>query len=121
MPCYSVPQTAEIGQIAYLASQINAEWQPLAGMTLTDDQYSGIWGRAWWALGDAAFTAAGNTSNGYSWSSRRDAYLQATNYMFTGRSAHSIVFSYLSKFFARLPACAMSMSLTTFSLPASFN
>ena len=77
-------QTAEVGQIAYLRSQINKAWQPLMGQTLTDDQYSGVWGRAWYALGDASYATAANTSNGYDSLSRRDAYLKAANYYFTG-------------------------------------
>ena len=88
--CYCV-QVAEVGQIAYLRSQINAIWQPLTGsQTLTDDQYSGTWGNAWYALGDDAYTAAGNKSNGYDWRARRDAYLKAANYFFTGRSGQAM-------------------------------
>ena len=53
-------QVADIGQIAFVSSQLNAEWGPLHGQTLTDDQYFGAWGRAWYALGDASYADAGN-------------------------------------------------------------
>lgn len=63
-----------MGEIAYLASTINAEWATFANdSSITEDDYVGTWSHAWWEAADSSFDQATSFSNVYDWQSKRES------------------------------------------------
>lgn len=77
---------ADIGQVAYISSVIVAEWEPLLNETFTVEQYTGAWGRAWWAAADNLYDQAIAYNNPYDPDTKRDLFLEAANFYFGGES-----------------------------------
>lgn len=77
-------QFADLGEVSYLLSQINASYAQLGEGASNGDYYSS-WQAPWWRQADSNVQFASDPESGLDALSTAQTYFKAANYYFTGK------------------------------------